>query len=104
MMQLEEFRKSVDPDVLKDAKMSPEQFKQFLRDYADLAKRREPPPGAEKLPPAQRGGALPSGTGRRDRARGTGRSDLRDDGRGTAPPGYGDFYKEFLRRAAQPDK
>ena len=39
MMQLEEFRKTVDKDVLKKMKMSREEFEKFLRDYADLAKR-----------------------------------------------------------------
>ena len=35
-MQLEEFRKKVDPNILKDLKMSKEEFDRFLRDYADL--------------------------------------------------------------------
>ena len=37
MMQLEEFRKKVDKNVLKDMKMSKEDFEKFLKDYADQA-------------------------------------------------------------------
>ena len=40
MIQLEEFRKKVDRDILRDLKMSQEDFEKFLKDYASLARRR----------------------------------------------------------------
>src|SRR5262249_1184110 len=39
VLQLEEFKKKVDKDILRKLKMSPEQFEQFLKDYADLVRR-----------------------------------------------------------------
>ncbi len=47
MLQLEEFRKKVDKDILKDMKMSPEEFAKFLKDYEELA-RRQPKDATEK--------------------------------------------------------
>src|SRR5262249_41464137 len=65
MLQLENFRKKVDPNVLRDAKMSKEQFEKFLRDYAELAKRQPKTEDKEVVPPAGRtGGTLPSLVGK----------------------------------------
>jgi hypothetical protein len=106
VMQLEDLRKGVDKDLLKDLNMSEEEFRKFLKDYEDLLKRPRPRPGAdEKLPPSQRGGALPSMGGRRIQPSGTGRpEDLRYDGRAKPPPGYQDAYNELLRRQSAGEK
>jgi hypothetical protein len=107
MMQLEEFRKKVDKDVLKDLKMSREQFEKFLRDYADLAKRQQKTAAEapEVLPGPQRGGALPSVGGTRSKpAAGSKTDDVRSEGRPQPPPEYRDKYADFLRRLATPPK
>jgi hypothetical protein len=98
MLQLEEFRKKVDRDVLKEMKMSREQFEKFLRDYADLAKRETKPKAAlpEKVAAPQHGGPLPSIAGRTSTKTG-GTSDVRGEGRPKPPPGYDDAYRKFLQ-------
>ncbi|MFO0843538.1 MAG: DUF4175 family protein [Gemmataceae bacterium] len=106
MMQLEEFRKKVDPDLLKDARMSAEQFRQFLQDYADLA-RREPPAADDRdVPPAPgRSGPLPSLPGRTIKPGGKAPADdLRGEGRPKPPPEYRDSHADFLQRLQRPSK
>jgi hypothetical protein len=98
MLQLEEFRESVGDDVLKDAKMSREQFEKFLKDYAALAGRMKKEeeerdnvrPGAPgSLPTASGIGPKPT-PGPADAARGAGRP--------KPPPEYRDSFADFLRR------
>src|SRR5262249_39045734 len=105
-LQLEEFRKNVDRKVLQDAKMSPEEFRKFLRDYADLVKRKGPTAGAlEKLPDASRGSTLPSMGGGRIKPTGTGKpEDLKSEGRALPPPGYRKAHADFLRRVTEQEK
>lgn len=98
MLQLEEFRKAVSPDVLKNAKMSREQFERFLKDYAALAKRRQERederdnvrPGAPT--------ALPSVGGVTGRPPATGPDTARGTGRPKPPPEYRESYADFLKR------
>jgi hypothetical protein len=97
MLQLEEFKKSIDPNVLKDAKMSREQFEKFLRDYAELARRREK---AEKED-AVRGGSttLPSTGGTvSPTTPGAKPDDLRGTGRPTPPIEVRGRYEDFIKR------
>ncbi len=102
MIQLEELKKKIDKGLLKDAKMSEEEWRQFLKDYEALARREDARAGREeKLPPSKRGEGLTGMGGKRVRPSGTGRpEDLRNDGRGKAPPGYRDILSEFRRRPA----
>jgi hypothetical protein len=100
MMQLDDFRKRVDKNVLDDAKMSPEEFQRFLKDYEDLLKRQTAAPkGKEVLPGVKHGGPLPSSGGRQIKGQGKG-GDVQGGGRALPPPGYRDAYAEFLRRRA----
>jgi hypothetical protein len=97
MIQLEQFRKLVDKDILKKMKMSPEQFKRFLRDYAALARRQEVEKDQpEKLAPPSKKGTLNAtgGTIKRDGGK-TG--DLNNEGRPKPPPGYRDSYNDLLK-------
>jgi collagen type III alpha len=99
-LQLEEFRKRVDPDVLRDAKMSKEQFEQFLRDYADLvARQQKEAEQPEMLPmPGQVDGPRSSIGGRAIKPTGKGTSDdLRNLGRPKPPPEYREAHNNFLR-------
>jgi hypothetical protein len=106
MLQLEEFRKKVDKDVLKDMKMSKEDFEKFLKDYAELAKRQakveaEKP---EVIAPPQPGGTLPTIAGGPRKTPGGKTEDLNNEGRGQAPPGYRDAKAEFVRKLNTPKK
>src|SRR5262249_25438707 len=81
-LQLEQFRKKVNQDVLKDAKMSKEQFEQFLKDYADLAKRQEAGPEERDTPPAPgRTGTLPSMASKPIKPTGKTSDDVKSEGR-----------------------
>jgi hypothetical protein len=106
-MQLEQFRKKVDRDVLRDAKMSREQFEQFLKDYADLA-RRQPPSADDRevLPaPGSRPGALPSLASKPIKPTGKGPAeDVRGEGRPKPPPEYRESHADFLQRLQRPSK
>jgi hypothetical protein len=101
MMQLEEFKKKVDKDVLQKMKMSPEQFAKFLRDYADLARRQELEKADEKLPGLSKRGNLPPAGGTQMKPTGDAKNDLRNEGRPKPPPEYRESYNEFLRRLAE---
>jgi hypothetical protein len=97
LLQLEDFRRSVGDDILKDAQMSREQFDRFLRDYARLAERRKQReeerdnirPGAPGGLPST-GGITPGTPQTPDTLQGTGRP--------KPPPEYRDAYADFLRR------
>jgi hypothetical protein len=102
-IQLEEFRKKVDPNILKDMKMSKEQFDQFLRDYADLADRTPNAPEDDDKPVGvgRAGGTLPNMGGKTIQP-GKGTNDPRGTGRAKPPPEYRDARDEFLRRLNLP--
>lgn len=105
-MQLEQFRKKVNRDVLRDAKMSREQFEQFLKDYADLA-RRQPPANDDRevLPaPGGRVGSLPSMASKPIKPTGKGSDDVRSEGRPKPPPEYRESHADFLQRLQRPSK
>lgn len=98
-LQLEEFRKLVDRDILKDAQMTPEEYEAFLRSYADLARRQAiNPTTPEVVPPPQRGGALPAVVGRPGSTDAKQPSTLSPLEQSQAPPGYREAYREFLRQ------
>jgi hypothetical protein len=104
MIQLEEFRKKVDRNILRDLKMTPEEFEKFLKDYADLARRREVAGPPEALPSSRAGaGTLPSAGGRPLQSTGS-KDDAISPGRAKPPPGYRDAHAEFLRMMSGSDK
>jgi hypothetical protein len=105
MMQLDEFRKKVDADVLKDAKMSAEQYNQFLRDYAELARRQNTNTDEPDSPSTPgRTGTLPSLGGKTIKPSGTSKQEVRSEGRPKPPPEYRDAHKDFLNRLVTPEK
>ncbi len=107
MLQLEEFRKKVDEDVLKDMKMSKEDFDRFLKDYAELTKRqaKAAAEAPEAIAPPKVGGTLPTIAGGPRKTTGSGKpDDLKSDGRAQPPPGYRDPYADFVRRLNMPKK
>ncbi|MFO0876693.1 MAG: hypothetical protein U0840_04915 [Gemmataceae bacterium] len=107
MMQLEEFRKKVDRDVLKDARMSKEEFARFLEDYQNLARRQAQAKDEPDLPPGPgRNSALPSMGGsviKKTGGAGNGQ-EVRSEGRPTPPPEYRDAHRDFLNRLLTPSR
>jgi hypothetical protein len=104
MLQLEEFKKKVDRDILKDAKMSREQFEQFLRDYADLVRRQQAEKEEPGKGPARRGDTLPSMVGGTKGRPGGKATDLKSEGRAKPPPEYREAYSDFLKLTGQPPR
>jgi hypothetical protein len=102
MMQLRDLKKSIDADILKDAKMSKEQFEKFLRDLEGLAKRRE---AAEKENDVRGGDStLPSSVGKGSAEPGGKLDDLRGTGRPKPTSEYAPAMAEIIRKAAQQPK
>jgi hypothetical protein len=104
-LQLERFKDKVDKDILKDARMSPEEYARFLASLKQRAQMQEAEARAqESLPGAKFGGPLPSSRGRSPGARSEGApEDVIGSGRALPPPGYRDAYREFLRKVAEKD-
>lgn len=105
-MQLDDFKKRVNKDVLKDAKMSDEDYRRFLKAYEDMLKRQKDRSArAENVPESQPVGRLPSIAGGNSR---TGEikpgDDLGSEGRALPPPQYRDPYREFTKQMARPGK
>jgi hypothetical protein len=96
-LQLEDFRKSVGEDVLKEAKMSREQFERFLKDYSALAdRRRQQEEERDNIRPGTPG-SLPSSGGIGSPGP-SGRENLPGAARPKPPSEYRDSYADFLRR------
>jgi hypothetical protein len=103
-LQLQKFKNAVNPDILKDLRMSPEEFERFLKKYEDLAKRTAA--ATEKVPGSQAGaGNLPAlGGANTPTTPGTQPTGPGLTTRPLPPPGYREANKEFLRQLAQPDR
>ena len=96
MLQLREFLKSVDPQVLKEAGVSEDKWREFLKNYADLAIREELK--KETLPAPKVGGQMQGTGGKRVNPGATSDSNaMSGSGRSQAPPGYRDAWKQFTR-------
>jgi hypothetical protein len=104
--QLERFKKKVDKDVLKDMKMSEEDYRRFLQAYEEMAKRQQaekPGPGEDATPGEP--STLPSTGSRRVRPDGAkAGSDVGTGGRALPPPPYRDAYRKFTEKIAGPDQ
>lgn len=100
LMQLEEFAKRVNKDILKDAGVSEEAWKRYLE-----AKRKLLTP-SEKLRPErpsapQQAHQLPSMGGRTIQSAASGQDDAHGPDRGQPPPGYRDAFREFTRQMSK---
>ena len=100
-LQLDNYKKRLSPDVLKDAKISPEDLQRFL----DEKKRRiEAELGVkEKDAAAQSTGKGPSLGGRRYESNGGEKNDSKAPNLAKPPAAYRDAYKEFTKKLAQPE-
>ena len=102
--QLESFQKMVNPELLKKAGVSEEEYRRYLatrkRQIEDLKKE-----GLEKgsiAPGTIR--TAPSLSARKVTGTATESTNAGDSNRALPPPGYRDAYKEFTRRIAEMEK
>lgn len=102
-MQLEEFAKKVNKDILKEAGVSEEAWKKYLESRRkQLTPREQQRPEAPSAP--QQGSQLPSMGGRTIQPSGSGPGDAHGPDRGQPPPGYRDPFREFTRQMSEKKK
>ncbi len=103
-LQLEEIKKRINKDVLKQLNMSEEDFQKFVKAYEEMLKRK-PHASAEKenLADPQRGNrSLPSQNVRLIDPRAQGKDGtLQRLGPAVAPLEFREAYKEFSRRISE---
>jgi hypothetical protein len=96
-LQLEDFAKKVNKDILKDAGVSEEAWKKYLESKRkQVAPREKPRPETPAHP--QQATPLPSMGGRTIQPSSSGPDDLHGPDRGQPPPGYRDSFREFTRQ------
>ena len=103
-MQLEEFKKRVNKDVLKKANMTEEEYRQFLKAYEEMLRRKGPAAQEkEKLTAPQRGGGdLSNQNARRVVPGASGKAgDLLRGGPAVPPPEFRDAANEFSRKLSE---
>jgi hypothetical protein len=103
VLQLEDFRKRVTPQVLHDMKMSPADFERFLKDYQSLIRRQQVKGEPEKLLTRPGTGTLPPMVGRTTSPTESDRSsDAPGEGKPMPPPEYRNERAEFLKLMSRP--
>jgi hypothetical protein len=102
MLQLEEFKKLVDSKVLKDAKLTEEEYQRFLKAYEEAASHQKDVKRPDKPIEPMPGVRLPSIKGSSTDPVNRSPDDLRGDGRALPPPAYRDAYREFTREFSRP--
>lgn len=99
-MQLEDFAKKVNKDILKDAGVSEEAWKKYLESRRkQLAVREKPRPETPAAP--RQAAALPSMGGRTIQPAASGQSNAHGPDRGQPPPGYRNPFREFTRKMSK---
>jgi hypothetical protein len=99
-MQLEDFAKRVNKDILKDAGVSEAAWKKYLESKRkQLTPRETPRPDTPANP--QQANALPSMGGRTIQPPASGAGDTHGPDRGQPPPGYRDSFREFTRQMSK---
>jgi hypothetical protein len=99
VLQLEDIKKKVTPDVLKKANMTEDEYRQFLKAYEEMLKRRHADNvGQEKLTdPKSVGGSLSNRASHR--VQGDGKSeDIQQGGVALPPPEFREAYNEFTQK------
>jgi hypothetical protein len=96
-LQLEDFAKRVNKDILKEAGVSEEAWKKYLESKRkQLAPREQPRPEGQSLP--QQANQLPSMGGRTIQPNASGQENDSTSNRGQPPPGYRDSFRKFTRQ------
>jgi hypothetical protein len=100
VLQLESFRQKVNKGVLDRIGWTDEQYREFLEDYRDLARRDA---AADRDLPAQNGGPLGSAGGKTTTGVPKDATDANAEDRGVPPPGFRGPYEKFTKLAGQKD-
>ncbi len=103
-LQLEDYQKRVNKEVLKDLNWTDEDYQKFLKDYAEMLKREVPqPPAKENLAAPQRGGGvLPDqrvrqvNPGSQNKA-----GSLERGGNSLPPPEFREAQRRFTQKLAE---
>jgi collagen type III alpha len=101
ILQLEDIRKRVNKDILKDAHMTEEDYQKFLKAYEEALRRRKDTSRADKPPDTRPGAPLPSFGGQAVKGSGS-KDDLGADAKALPPPSYRDAYREFTKQLSRP--
>jgi hypothetical protein len=101
-LQLDYIEKHITPDVLKKLNMTPQEYQQFLKDYAERARRQAARPGsAEKLTDPRAIGNTVQNRGSRQVKPGMLKEDRSSHaGQLEAPPEYRESYRDFTQKLA----
>jgi hypothetical protein len=99
-MQLEDFAKKVNKDILKEAGVSEEAWQKYLASKRKQVTPREQP-RAETPANPQQATPLPSMGGKTIQPSASTASDTHGPDRGQPPPGYRDSFREFTRRMSR---
>jgi hypothetical protein len=106
-LQLDDIKKRINKDVLKDLSMTEEDFNRFVKAYQEMLKRKQPAAAdKENLAGPQRGNrAQPNQKVRLVDPREQGKeSNLQRQGPVPAPPEFREAYKEFSKRISEPEQ
>ncbi len=99
-MQLEDFARRVNKDILKEAGVSEEAWKKYLEaKRKQLEPRDKPRPEAQVAP--QQANPLPSMGGRTIQPAAAGQGDTQSPDRGQPPPGYRDSFRKFTQQMSK---
>lgn len=98
-LTLDKLKKNVNNDVLKEAKMTPEEYQQFLKAYENMIKNDRGQGGEkEKLPAPMRGGAAQPNRGLfQVESVANPKLSAESSGPALAPPEFRDAYNKFSR-------
>jgi hypothetical protein len=102
-LQLEDYRKKITPDMLEKAKISKQEYDDFLKAYKEKldresAEKKTP----DKLPdPRRQGGSHSNRPSRQLQSTDKKEDKLPHAGKAEAPPGFSEAYKEFTTETAK---
>jgi hypothetical protein len=99
-MQLEDFAKRVNKDILKEAGVSEEAWKKYLEAKRKQLSPREKSRSETPVAP-QQANQLPSMGGRTIQPAATGQSDAQTPDHGQPPPGYRDSFRKFTQQMSK---
>lgn len=100
-MQLEDFAKQVDKNILKEAGVSEADWKKYLQAKRQQIEPREKPRREAPSAPKQ-ASQLPSMGGKTIEPATSGKDSVPSADRGQPPPGYRDSFREFTRQMSLP--
>lgn len=103
-MQLEDFAKKVNKDILKDAGVSEEAWKKYLESKRKQLGARENQQRPDTVTAPQQANRLPSMGGRTIQPTISEQDKTSGPERGQPPPGYRDPFREFTRKMSSEKK